>query len=45
MEKINDFLNRDNLIIGLASYATYKIALRPTLSFLSAVYKYMIRPR
>ena len=45
MEKIKDFLNRDNLILGLASYATYKIALRPALSFLSAFYKYMIRPR
>lgn len=45
MEKIKNYLSKDNLILGLASYATYKLAVRPALSFLSTVYQYMIRPR
>lgn len=45
MEKAKEYLTTDNLILGLASYATYKLALKPALSFLHTVYQYMLRPR
>ena len=45
MDRIKDYCTKENLILGLASYATYKLAVRPTLSFLGTVYRYMIRPR
>ena len=45
MDRIKDYCTKDNLILGLASYATYKLAVRPALSFLGTVYRYMFRPR
>ena len=45
MDRIKEYCTKENLILGLASYATYKLAVRPTLSFLGTVYRYMIRPR
>ena len=45
MEKVKDYCTVDNLILGLASYATYKLAVRPAFSFLGTLYRYMLRPR
>ena len=45
MEKVKDFFSKDNLVLGLASYTTYKLAVKPALSLLCTVYQYMLRPR
>lgn len=40
-----DYFTKDNLFLGLAGYAAYRLALRPTFSFVRIVYTYMLRPR
>ena len=40
-----EYCSADNLILALAAYGTYKLALQPALSFLATAYRYMIRPR
>ena len=40
-----EYCTTDNLILALAAYGTYKLALQPALSALGSIYRYIIRPR
>ena len=45
MNKLKNYLTKDNLILGLATYATYKLAVKPAFSLVGTLYRYVIRPR
>ena len=45
MEKIKDFASKDNLILGLAGYGAYKLAVRPALGVLGSMWRHFLRPR
>ena len=40
-----DMATKDNLILGLAGYGAYKLAVRPALSIVSSLWRHFLRPR
>ena len=45
MEKIKDFATQDNLILGLAGYGAYRLAIRPALGVAGSIWRHFVRPR
>ena len=45
MNKLQEYLSWDNLILALASYGAYKVAVKPALSLFGGIYSHFLRPR